>query len=307
MKQYYLTVKTGTDDIEEITIKGRYIDKFTGNPIANMGYSVSYFSIINSQYLPSNENGEFMIETTLADMTPGDYTRDFDDSYRGSPYDTGRRSWGYWSGKDLNLSLKRNNVIHLFKHSDGSATVELDNFDLERNKVFPVTGPVVDVGDIPVWRAVDLKVYSDKKVTARLYYPEEAYDGREGDGRFAAHGQYQDRFQNQHSFGGPLFVVGHPTTVKLTDEQGTVYIPDPITLDTDCNTSTQVYLWFFNDEFRWVTADVWTDPYPTSYYYGRIGCRKGTSSWYTYDESTICGLVGDSEVVPGTVFDGTGF
>jgi len=284
-----------------VTIRGRLVDKFTGAPIFDAG-----FGWINNErdstISRTNANGEFSITTGLADIVPGDYIGDYHAFPFGHVEEYGRKTFNFWPVSST-YCYKYLNVLHVTKYADGTATVEIDNFDLQQNIVIPITESEVDLGDIPVWRAVNASVWSDKYLSAELYYQEEAHNGRDGPGQSPAHGQRKVAFQRTHHFGARRFVVDHPVTLELKDASGNTYTPQHITLGTGCHALSRVILWFYNNEFKWILVDNSTPNYPIGFSLDEeFICSDGSR---TTDEIDFCGAGAGVPTVPAIMFDGT--
>jgi len=285
-----------------VTIRGRFVDKFTGIPLASgtFGWINNESSSVMS---PSGADGLFSITTTLTDIVPGNFIGDYHTYPFGHFDELGRKTYQYWPRGDPNYCYKYLNVLHITKYADGTATVEIDNFDLQPNIVVPITESDVNLGDIPVWRAVETSVWSDKYVSATIYYQEEAHNGRDGPGQHAAHGQRKLNFQRTHHFGAKRFVVNHPITIELKDASGNTYTPQHLTIGLSCNSSTRVLLWFYNNEFKWIVVDSSTPNFPIGFTADEEFICKDFSR--TTDEIDFCGAGAGVPTVPAIVFDGT--
>lgn len=212
-----------------VAVRGRFIDRFTQQPLANVflgGYD--QYGKLPSTY--TNSNGEFALNasTILA-----------------------RSIFGTWPKCHMSMGAG------LFK-SPTNVYVSYSPFNLPyRGNYLPVTSPEMNLGDIPFWPAVDIKLQSDIPVTLTVYYVDDL-GNRGGGGGNVIH-------KTVHYLSN-IMPLNLNVWVKLIDESGKVYYSPPIKLSLDYGCSPKVVS-FFNGQFKW-------EPYymtAGAYYYGTEG------------------------------------
>ena len=196
-----------------LTIKGRLIDYFTKQPIAN-GLIFTWDSQTARRDTYTNSNGEF---STTADTTQVTTTT--------------AKSFG------IQPNCYNNMGMGLFRNSDNNLYVNVQiNQLIGAAKSFAVTGSEVNVGDIPMWPAVDIQINSDIAVKFNL-----EYNGLTGSGNSL----YKTLHYLSYSF--PLTV---DTRAKLTDQANNVYYSPYLNVPLS-NGCKPVNLNFFNKQFAW--------------------------------------------------------
>lgn len=165
-------------------------------------------------------------------------------------------------------------------------------FDLPyRSKYIPVTGSQIDLGDIPFWPAVDIKIQTDIPVKFSVYYSD-GYNSGGGSGNIG--------YLTTHYLSNSV-PLNLDVWAKLTDNSGKVYYSPPVKLSLDYGCIPKV-LSFFNGQFKW-------EPYYVTAGYSWRGGIEGFPTNYTlvanggvkpYTWSVIYG-----ELPPGLSLDPT--
>src|SRR3989338_10679109 len=203
----------GTTAVSGLIIKGRLIDKFTLKPVANVAIFLGTSTTgqaLNPVY--TNANGEFAI-TTDTDITAS-------------------KMFPYWP------KCYQQGFFLLEKKFGGSLNVRLYLFDLvKEDKSFAVTGSEVNLGDIPLWPAVDIAVNSDKAVKMNIEYPEE--------GRSYGNSNYK----TSHYLSN-VVPLAYNARAQLKDQSGNTYYSPYKTYGLE-NGCAPVTLDFFGKQFSW--------------------------------------------------------
>jgi peptidoglycan hydrolase-like protein with peptidoglycan-binding domain len=208
-----------------LTVQGRMLDQLTGKPVANV------------QFRPTNTKTDFpifysnslgMFSYGIAQFTGGDKNY-FDPviiPYSSSCYEQNTLT----VNKDTNDSRLGSDAY--------GASVQKYN-SLETIKVSG-PGPILNIGDIPLWPAVDIMINSDIPVSFSLYYN---YLGIEsgGGGNIL--------FKNAHKLSASIPLT-YDVRVVLTDTNGRTYISPFIKLPVS-NGCTPVTLNFTNGQMTW--------------------------------------------------------
>jgi len=213
---FTFTTKSGEPTIQEvITVKGRFVNKFTLEPLANA--RISSWPV-TSQYHYTNENGEFSIDIT-GNQSQGIFTS-FNSCYM-------------WWGPSASLVKTADSTyvrLSLGFNPWGEAPPQ-----------FPVTGPEVDLGDIPFWPAVTIRTYADVPVQLSVFFP--GTTNTVGNINY-----YTEQTLSQ------VFPLNYNFSVTLKENNFLKHTSPSINLGLDhgCNTKS---LSFFDGQFTW-------EPYP---------------------------------------------
>src|SRR3989338_863253 len=199
-----------------LTIRGRLVDRFTGEPISKVGIRLGEArsgNMAQSVHTYTDSGGVFTINTL-----------------RLPPVD---------SEKIFMYTPPCHRPQHFALHTDfqDNATVRVDLFDFPlKTKVVPVETADVNLGNIHLWPAVELQIKSEVPVQLSIEYSE----GRQ----FVRH----DDYRNNHT---ALFAIplNYEVRVKLIDKKGNVYHAPYIRFGTErgCRAAT---LSFINGSFR---------------------------------------------------------
>ena len=207
------SVVSNATSIDTLTIKGRLIDYFTKQPIAN-AIVFTWDTQTTRHDVYTNINGEFSITADTALVTAS------------TP-----KSFG------ISPACYDNMGFALFRNSDNSLYVNVQiNSLVGPAKSFTVSGSEVNLGDIPMWPAVDIQINSDIAVKFNL-----EYNGLTGSGNSL----YKTLHYLSYSF--PLTV---DTRTKLTDQANNIYYSPYLNVPLS-NGCTPVNLNFFNKQFSW--------------------------------------------------------
>ena len=202
-----------TQPITAINIKGRLIDYFSKNPIANA--AVFTWDGQTQRLVYSNSNGEFSISADAKNITI-----------------TSPKSFG------INPSCYDNMGFAVFRNADNSMYVNVQiNRLIGSAQQYAISGADVNLGGIQLWPAVTINIYSDIAVQFVI-----RYGGLDGSGNVG----YKTYHTLSYSF--PLNV---DAGVKLTDSSGIIYHSPNINLPLS-NGCTPVTLNFSNEQFNWV-------------------------------------------------------
>jgi len=211
-----------SEEISELTIHGRFVDAFTGDPIPNVPLKgVVPPSTLLATIGYGDANGYFSITTDVTTLA--------NNSVRGFSY---RESCYFFNQGDSLATVKR--------YEDGHLAIIRNNFDLiPRGSLFidPLTSSDVDLGDVPLWPAKTIDVNSDVPVKFIIPYSEESISV--GNTLFKTHHTVSD-----------IAVLDYDVVVQVTDENGNVYT-SPVqhySADADC---TDAILNFANGVATW--------------------------------------------------------
>lgn len=226
-----VTVTSTTAESSTVTIKGRFVDKFSGSPLPNVMVKLvkSPSETLGTFY--ANSNGEFAVAMSTTDITQTTskvlfhtancYTSD--NGIAMSRYPT--------SGFLTDFPTYTANALYVWTNV----------FDLSaKGSYFAVSGPEVNVGDVPLWPSADIAVNSDIPVKMDISYPEE--------GRSA--GNVNLLMYHYLSSVVPLV---YDTRAKLTDGAGNIYY-SPYTNTPLSNGCAAINLNFFNNQLYWNTT-----------------------------------------------------
>jgi len=204
-----------------LTVKGRLIDYFTKQPIAN-GLIYTWDSQTARRDTYTNSNGEFSttVDTTQIMITAS------------KPYGLEPKCY---DNVGMGVTRDSNNNLYV------SVTI---NSITGASKTLPVTGSEVNFGDITMWPAVDIQIDSDIYVKFGLEYSSSTGSGNS---------LYKIYHYLSNSF--PLTV---DTRVKLTDQSGNNYYSPYLNLPLS-NGCQKVGLTFFNNQFSWNTTTAQTN------------------------------------------------
>jgi prepilin-type N-terminal cleavage/methylation domain-containing protein len=203
-------------DLSLLTIHGRFIDRFTEEPVENV--QIQYSGGIWRTFMYSGADGRFSFSTTTEDVDVGIAHKPF--SHRHTCYKH--------APSDPLATIHRN--------EDGSLAIYRNMFDgIPHGSLYidPLTTSDVDLGDLPLWPAKRLQVNSDIPVQLSI-------DHVEG-------GSTNLSYKTAHVKYVPL---DDDLTVSLTDEDGTIYQSEVYRYprDAGCETGT---LTFADGVFTW--------------------------------------------------------
>jgi hypothetical protein len=211
------------ENLDELTIQGRFVHAFTGAPLPNipMKHLVPP-STLYSTFMQSDANGEFTFMVNTQDIAP---TKSKPYTYYGVSC--------YMSGVSSGLAV-------ITRNEDNSLMLGRNPFDLippGSLYINPITTRNINLGNIPLWPSKKIIINSDISVKFKVEYPEE-----------------------RSSLGNTLYKTAHvlsatvpldyDTVVKLTDEAGNVYTSPAYRYSRDAGCSDAV-LTFSNGVFTW--------------------------------------------------------
>jgi hypothetical protein len=225
-REFSITIEAAPLVLDKITIRGRFVDYFTKDPIAGVDIkktSMSQDAVIQS----SNENGEFSIITTVSELTT---------EITGSSKAFYYYPSCYYYAQSIAVRRYEDNSIGVLSHI----------FDLRpnftsTNRGIIVTSPEVDLGDVTIWPATGIQMYFDKELKIMIRYPEEG----------SAYGHANYVMDTEGYLGGNIIPFDYPLTVELEDRDGNVYSPPTYSHPREAGCSSTVILNFFNGEFNW--------------------------------------------------------
>ncbi|MEZ4104136.1 MAG: hypothetical protein R3B60_02525 [Candidatus Paceibacterota bacterium] len=204
-------------DLSEVNISGKFINGITKAPISNVRIWDPEIGM-NTIITESSSSGDFSFtsNTTEIDQVSTLYTN----------YTTGCyfQNWGFTSiSRNPDDSLRLKAVLFDFKPGD--------------LLINPITKTDIELGNIPLWPAATLLLSSDIPVKVSISYPEE--------NKVLGN----NILQNDHKIWNAI-PLEHPTTVRLTDQNGNVYNSPEVTLPNSDSCSVG-RLNFTNREFTW--------------------------------------------------------
>jgi len=210
-----IAITTAPITIGTITIKGRLIDYFTQNPVANALVYTWDGQIRKDVYTDVNGNFATTADTSIITQASS------------KPF-------------GINPSCYDGIGFAVFRSSDNSLYVNVQIESLiGAAKQFSVTSSEVNLGDIPMWPAVDIAINSDIAVKFSLEYSSVSGGGNSD-------------YKTSHylSYSIPL---NTDVKVKLTDQSGNNYYSPSINLPLS-HGCAPVRLDYSNSQFAWNTT-----------------------------------------------------
>ena len=204
---------------DTITVKGRYINKFTGQPLSNIGFWLLKSPSTNLGTFYTDSNGYFSVTMSATDITETVYKV------------LAHLANCYISDNGI--------VISRYPISQGGAPyVWINYFDMSGNiKYFSITSSEINIGDVPLWPSADFSLSSDTPVKLDILYPEE--------GRGVGNTNYLTSHYLKN-----VIPLNYNVRAQLTDSTGNIYF-SPYTNVPLNNGCTPVNLNFFNKQFAW--------------------------------------------------------
>ena len=218
---------TNQTSFDTITVKGRYVDKFTGQPLKNIGFWLLKSPSTNLGTFYTDANGYFAVTMSTTEITETIYKV------------LAHQANCYISDNGIVISKYPSSYkITGFDYTAGALYVWINYFDLSGNpKFFPVTSTEINVGDVPLWPSADFSLSSDIPVKFDISYPEE--------GRGAGNGNYLTSHYLRN-----VIPLNYNVRAQLTDSLGNIYF-SPYTNVPLSNGCTAVNLNFLNKQFAW--------------------------------------------------------
>ncbi len=230
------TNTTNATSFDTLTIKGRYVNKFTGNPLANIMLRLvkSPSETLGDYY--TNSNGDFSITMSTADITQSisKVIFHFANCYISD------------NGILIGRYPTTGYLTDFPNYPANSIYVWVNTFDLSKTgKYFAVSSSELNVGDVPLWPSTDIAVSSDIPVQMSIEYPEE---GR-GGGNIL--------YKTYHYLSN-VVPLSYDARVKLTDSSANIYYSPYKNYGLE-NGCAPVSLAFSNKQFSWSGAQTLTN------------------------------------------------
>jgi len=214
--------------IGQVTIRGRFINYFTREPIAGAFLAPNLGGAILPT--PSNSNGEFTIVTRVDDLEPLKEDN--------SNYSKAKKVFSFYSSP---IYCYLNEWFKIERRGDSSLYVSSEPYDLDRNNYtnYPVNGPDVDVGDITMWPAANtIRVLSDIEVKYTIWLLAE--------GNGFGHISYKTEHYN-----GGYTAFNSAIRAELEDREGNIYYSPEKIYDRSLGCDKTIILKFFDGVFTW--------------------------------------------------------
>lgn len=219
-RQYTVSINT----MASVTIKGRFVDYFTSEPIPNFPILKTTHSIDEDIPSAADADGNFSMTFTLSDMSEGDGKNvllGLNTCYRyGS-------TMGVKSIPSTTTLTSGNKGLIIYTHL----------FDLENDWVqWEITSGVMDLGDIAIWPATKLDMDFDRAVKVKINFSE---DGT----AYLSTGYLSDNYVTTTR--GEVYQnylpYEYPLKIEVTDSNGNTFV-SPETVHTQivdtCNPLT---------------------------------------------------------------------
>lgn len=222
--------------ITDITVSGRLVNEFTGEPILGARFYSGGIIDLPSDPLLTNSNGEFTISTNVEEMTVTPYGGMW------AMY-TPSNSCSFYA---VSLSVNRypGNPNWSIKHPDGSVLVRYGSNISSSAVYFPIIDSLdktfLDVGDLPVRPATTIQITSDIEVSYRT-------EAQDTSVYFIGNGN--SFYKTFHADSSRIIPFNMPMRIRLADSDGNLYYSPYFTVDMAQGCDSSISLDFSNGAF----------------------------------------------------------